>query len=81
VALASVYMIRLFIRVMHNRAASAVDSRDVGRLELAVLAPLVAIVVALGVYPQAVLEPTERTTVQKVQIAQGAEAAAREVVP
>jgi NADH-quinone oxidoreductase subunit M len=59
VVLASVYMIRLFIRVMHNRVAPAVESRDTRGLELAVAAPLVAVVIALGVYPQAVLDPIE----------------------
>jgi len=66
VALASVYMIRLFIRVMHNRVGPAVQSRDAGPLEVAILAPLVAVVIALGVYPQAVLDPSEETTVEKV---------------
>ena len=67
VALASVYMIRLFIRIMHNRVGPAVESRDARGLEIAVAAPLVAIVIALGVYPQAVLDPSEETTVEKVE--------------
>ena len=59
VVLASVYMIRFFIRAMHNRPGPAVESREVCALELGVMAPVVAIVVALGVYPQVILHGTE----------------------
>jgi NADH-quinone oxidoreductase subunit M len=62
VALASVYTIRFFIRAMHNRAGPAVESRDICVLELGVIAPLVAIIVALGVYPQVILRGTEKAT-------------------
>jgi NADH-quinone oxidoreductase subunit M len=61
VVLASVYTIRLFIRAMHNRVHGAVESREICRLEVAVLAPLVAMIVALGVYPQVILDKTEKT--------------------
>lgn len=60
IALASVYTIRLFIRAMHNRPGPAVESREICALELGVIAPLVAVIVALGVYPQVFLERTER---------------------
>src|SRR5829696_3028385 len=66
VVLAAVYMIRLFQRVMHNRVGPAVESREMGRLDLAAIAPLVAVVVALGVYPQFVVERTERATVARI---------------
>ena len=52
VVLAAVYMIRLYQRTMHNRAGPAVEPRDIDRLDLAAVAPLVALIVALGVYPQ-----------------------------
>ena len=67
VALAAVYMIRLFIRSMHNRLNPAAESRDVTRGELGVLAPLVAAILALGIYPQLVLHRTEDATVGKVR--------------
>ena len=60
-------MIRLFIRTMHNRLNPAAESRDVTRGELGVLAPLVAAIVALGIYPQLVLHRTEDATVGKVR--------------
>ena len=62
VALASVYTIRLFIRAMHNRAGEAVESKEICALELGVIAPLVGIIVVLGVYPQVILEGTEQGT-------------------
>jgi NADH-quinone oxidoreductase subunit M len=70
VVLAAVYMIRLFQRMMHNRVGPAVDSHDVGRLDLAAVAPLVALIVALGLYPDFVVERTERATVQKIERAE-----------
>jgi NADH-quinone oxidoreductase subunit M len=78
VILAAVYMIRVFQRTMHNRVGPAVESRDVGRLDLAAIAPLVALVVALGVYPQFVVSRTEVATTAKIE---GAKQAAAGVQP
>jgi NADH-quinone oxidoreductase subunit M len=69
VVLAAFYVIRLFQRSMHNRVAAGVESRDLSRGELAVLAPLTAVIVALGVYPQFVLGATEPATVAKIEAA------------
>ncbi|MGH2780924.1 MAG: complex I subunit 4 family protein, partial [Thermoleophilaceae bacterium] len=79
VVLAAVYMIRIFQRTMHNRTAPVVESRDVGGLDLAAIAPLVAIIVALGVYPHFVVERTERATTESIERAQsvGEEVASR----
>jgi NADH-quinone oxidoreductase subunit M len=67
VVLAAVYMIRLYQRSMHYRAGPDVESFDLRRPELAVIAPLVAVIVALGVYPQLILERSEPDTVAKVE--------------
>jgi NADH-quinone oxidoreductase subunit M len=67
VVLAGVYMIRVFQRTMHNREGSAVESREIGRIDLLAIAPLVAVIVALGVYPNFVVDRTEATTVRKIQ--------------
>lgn len=63
VALASVYMIRFLQRAMHGRVGSSVDSRDIlpAGADLATIAPLVAVIVALGVYPQFVLDRVDET--------------------
>ena len=63
-------MIRLFQRAMHNRVGPAVESRDLGRLDLVAVAPLVALIVILGLYPSFVVERTERSTVQKIERAE-----------
>ena len=70
VALAAVYMIRFYQRAMHNRVGERVSSRDLGLRELAVVAPLVAVIVGLAVYPQLVLDRTEADTVSSIEPAQ-----------
>ncbi|MDQ3647955.1 MAG: NADH-quinone oxidoreductase subunit M, partial [Actinomycetota bacterium] len=67
VALAAVYMIRVFQRSMHNRVAEGVQPREAGALELAVIAPVAAVIVALGVYPHLLLDRSEEATVAKVR--------------
>jgi NADH-quinone oxidoreductase subunit M len=74
--LAGVYMIRVFQRTMHHRVGPDVESREVGRIDLAAIAPLVAVIVALGVYPNFVVDRTQATTVRKIQPAR---AVAREL--
>ncbi|MDQ3934961.1 MAG: NADH-quinone oxidoreductase subunit M [Actinomycetota bacterium] len=65
VVLAAVYMIRLFIRSMHNPLGAQAESRDLTRGELGVVAPLVAVILFLGVYPDFVVERTERATARQ----------------
>jgi NADH-quinone oxidoreductase subunit M len=67
VILAAVYTIRFFIGAMHNRVHPAVESNEICKLELGVVAPLVAIIVALGVYPQVILEGTDKAAQSSVQ--------------
>ena len=59
VALAAFYALRLYQRTMHNPLARGVESREITLREGAVLAPLVACIVALGIYPGLVLERGE----------------------
>jgi NADH-quinone oxidoreductase subunit M len=67
VILAAVYMIRALQRAMHNQPGQAVESRELCRLDLAAVAPLVAIVIALGLYPQLILERTEGATTAQLE--------------
>jgi NADH-quinone oxidoreductase subunit M len=67
VALAAVYMIRLYQRSMHNPPGPDVVSRDVGRRDLLTLVPLTVVIVALGVYPQFVLDRSQEATVGKLK--------------
>jgi NADH-quinone oxidoreductase subunit M len=57
VVLASVYMIRFYQRAMHGRLGAGVQSRDIlpAGPDLATIAPLIAVIIALGVSPQIVL--------------------------
>jgi NADH-quinone oxidoreductase subunit M len=61
VALASVYTLRMFIRTMHNRVAPGAVSHDLTLGDAAVLAPLIACIIALALYPQQAMTDSERT--------------------
>jgi NADH-quinone oxidoreductase subunit M len=69
VVLAAVYMIRVFQGTMHKRVAPAVQPRESDGLNLAAIVPLVAVVVALGLYPNFVVERTERATTASIRCA------------
>jgi NADH-quinone oxidoreductase subunit M len=56
VVLASVYMLRAFIRAMHNRAGERVESREIGLADALVVVPLVLAILAIAVYPQLPLD-------------------------
>ena len=62
VVLAAVYMIRVYQGTMHGPVGPAVESRDIDRMHLSALAPLVALVIALGLYPNFVVHRTEQAT-------------------
>jgi NADH-quinone oxidoreductase subunit M len=59
VVMASVYMLRMFIRAMHNRVGPSVESRDIRFADALVLVPLVLAILALALYPQLPLEKGE----------------------
>jgi NADH-quinone oxidoreductase subunit M len=78
VVLAAVYMIRLFQGTMHGRTGPAVESLEIDRVNLAAIVPLVAVIVALGVYPHFVVHRSERDVAQSIAKAKqaGAQTAA-----
>jgi NADH-quinone oxidoreductase subunit M len=59
VALASVYVLRVFIRTMHNRVGPQVESREIGLRDALVLVPLVLVIIGLSLYPQIALKRSE----------------------
>jgi NADH-quinone oxidoreductase subunit M len=59
VALAAVYMIRLYQRSMHNPLAAGAESHDLTTQDGLVIAPVVAVIIALALYPQFVLHRAE----------------------
>ncbi len=81
VVLASVYALRAFIRAMHNRAGTQVESRDIRLADGLVLVPLTLVILALSADPQVVLDRSERATVSSIApvraIVEGPEAAAQ----
>jgi NADH-quinone oxidoreductase subunit M len=70
VVMASVYALRLFIRAMHNRVGSRVDSRDITVRDGLVLVPLIAVIVFMAVYPQLALHRSEGSVKEAVYSAQ-----------
>jgi NADH-quinone oxidoreductase subunit M len=59
VAMAAFYALRLFQRSMHNRVAAGVTSREISARDGLVVAPLVAVIVALALYPGLILDRSE----------------------
>ncbi len=59
VVLASVYMIRVFQRSMHYRNADGAEPPEMDRLGFVAIVPVTLVVVALGVYPQLILDRTD----------------------
>ncbi len=59
VAMASVYMLRMFIRAVHNRVGAGVKSFDLSVRDGLVLVPLVLAIIAFAVYPQQALHDSE----------------------
>jgi NADH-quinone oxidoreductase subunit M len=69
VALAAVYMIRMYQRSMHNPLAPGADSREMSVADGVVIVPIVAVILFLAVYPQFILERSESTvTIQQVAL-------------
>jgi NADH-quinone oxidoreductase subunit M len=71
VVMASVYALRLFIRAMHNRVGSGVQSREISWRDGAVLVPLVLVILFLALYPQLALHRSEGSVKAAVFEAQG----------
>ncbi|HKJ35811.1 MAG TPA: NADH-quinone oxidoreductase subunit M [Solirubrobacterales bacterium] len=59
VALAAFYALRLFQRTMHNRLPEGAKSREITLREGVVIAPLVACIVGIALYPALILDRGE----------------------
>jgi NADH-quinone oxidoreductase subunit M len=66
VALAAFYALRLYQRTMHNRLPEGVESREISARDGLVLAPLVACIVALALWPGLILERGEASVEDKI---------------
>jgi NADH-quinone oxidoreductase subunit M len=67
VILAAVYMIRLYQRSMHNPIGAGAESREMSMRDAAVIVPVVAVIVALALYPQFVLDRSEQAVKSSVE--------------
>ena len=88
VALASVYMLRAYIRTFHNRVGSGVASpRDLSVRDGLVLVPLVVAILAFALYPQGALTAGQQALrgdtplLSKVDAARNASGDRAEVTP
>jgi NADH-quinone oxidoreductase subunit M len=66
IPMAAYYALRLFQRSMHYRAAANTDSREISLRDAAVLAPLVACIVALALYPGLILSRGQPAVQDKI---------------
>jgi NADH-quinone oxidoreductase subunit M len=72
IILAALYILVLYQRTMTGPVTDATrDTRDLDRREIWVVAPLLVVIVALGVYPKPLLDvinPAVTTTLQNVHV-------------
>jgi NADH-quinone oxidoreductase subunit M len=66
IALAAFYSLRMYQRVMHNRLPEGAESREISLRDAAILAPLVAVIVALALWPGLILDRGEGSVAEKV---------------
>jgi NADH-quinone oxidoreductase subunit M len=80
IVLAAFYALRLYQRTMHNRLPDGAESREISARDGLVLAPLVACIVALALWPGLILERGEASVEESIAAVdpQAAELAAAE---
>jgi NADH-quinone oxidoreductase subunit M len=69
VVMAAVYMLRIFIRAMHNRTGPRVSSRELRWRDALVLVPFVAVIGLFALYPQIELSRAESTVTSSISAA------------
>jgi NADH-quinone oxidoreductase subunit M len=74
IALAAFYSLRMYQRVMHNRLPEGAESREISLRDGLVLAPLVAVIVALALWPGLILERGQNSVTEKVDAVAAASA-------
>jgi NADH-quinone oxidoreductase subunit M len=74
VVMASVYALRAFIRVMHNRTGPEVRSRELSWRDGLAIAPFLAVIGLFALYPQIQLQRSERSVSSAIHAEQTLEA-------
>jgi NADH-quinone oxidoreductase subunit M len=72
VLMASVYMLRVFIRTMHNRAGPEVTSRELRWRDAFVLVPFVGAILLFAIYPQIELSRAQTSVTSSISAAASA---------
>jgi len=67
VAMAAVYVLRMYVGSMHNRVAPGVQPHEMTLRDGLVLVPLVAVILFFAVYPQLALDRGEKSVVASVE--------------
>src|SRR3954447_4200904 len=70
IALAAYYALRMYQHAMHNRKPDGIESREVGFLDGAVIAGLIACIVALAFYPGLILHRADDSASASVAASQ-----------
>ena len=79
VLMASVYMLRAFIRTMHNRAGPEVASREMSWRDALVLVPFLGVIALFAIYPQLELSRAQSSVSSSISAAASSAAPARAV--
>ena len=79
VLMASVYMLRVFIRTMHNRAGPEVASRELSWRDALVLVPFLGVIALFAIYPQLELSRAQSSVTSSISAAASSAAPARAV--
>jgi NADH-quinone oxidoreductase subunit M len=69
VLMASVYMLRVFIRTMHNRAGPEVASRELSWRDALVLVPFIGAIMLFAIYPQIELSRAQGSVTSSITTA------------
>jgi NADH-quinone oxidoreductase subunit M len=73
VVMAAVYMLRIFIRTMHNRSGPKVHSRELRWRDALVLVPFIGVIALFAFYPQLELSRTQQSVNASIGAAVAAE--------
>jgi NADH-quinone oxidoreductase subunit M len=75
VLMASVYMLRVFIRTMHNRAGPEVVSSELRWRDALVLVPFIGVIMLFAIYPQIELSRAQNSVTSSISAASASAAA------
>jgi NADH-quinone oxidoreductase subunit M len=81
VVMAAVYMLRMYIRSVHNRTGPHVESRELRLVDGLVLAPFIAAIIFFALYPQFELHRAEKSVVASIAATRSPATLAQAILP